>query len=121
MWGFFLLIPAFWRYLQMSFVPFVVLTDKAYNSGQVDALQRSAQVLNKNIFKTLAILFVFHLFLPVLMTVLFDKYSSFKESPLTATLLSAVEVYFVMISIQLLFNIFKNSKTPSPEMIESPQ
>lgn len=105
-WGLLLILPGIWKVLQYCFVTFVVTCSKAYDDGNVDALQHSAQVFKKHKLKTLGIMFSFTILIPIFMTTLFDGYKLLWKTPIASLLLSALNVYFIIISTHLLFNIF---------------
>ncbi len=46
-WALFLLIPGFIRYLQLTFVPFIVFFSADYEKGEVDALKFSTSLFKK--------------------------------------------------------------------------
>ncbi|AHI05830.1 hypothetical protein BDW_06620 [Bdellovibrio bacteriovorus W] len=113
-WGLLLILPGVWKVLQYCFVTFVVTCSKAYDDGNVDALQYSAKVFKKHKLKTLGIMFLFTILIPIIMTTLFDGYKLLWKTPIASLFLSAVNVYFIIISTQLLFNIF-SSEEPKNE------
>ncbi len=46
-WGLFLLIPGFYRYIELIFVPYIVLFSSEYERGTVDALALSITLVRK--------------------------------------------------------------------------
>lgn len=116
-WGLFLFVPALFRHLQLIFVPFIVLLDKNYEAGKIDALKQSKNLTNKIIFKVAGIIFLFHLFIPLVFVELFDSYTIIWKTPLAAITLAIIDVYFLLISVQILFNLFNlNSPAPTEEI-----
>jgi hypothetical protein len=60
MWGLLLLIPGFFRYCQLIFVPFVTLFSKSYREGELDALKMSERIASGRLW-----LIVFGLGIPM--------------------------------------------------------
>lgn len=114
-WGLLFLVPAFFRYLQLLFVPFVVLLSKPYSVGKIDALQESKKILKDRYMVVFGILFIFHLFLPLITTVLFDQYADLTKTPVAAVLLNILETYLIILSIQILYNVFVNHPSQHKE------
>lgn len=44
LWGLLLLVPGFWRYCRLAFVPYIALFARPYRDGKVDALDLSAHL-----------------------------------------------------------------------------
>ncbi len=112
-WGLFLFVPALVRYFQLQAVPLVVLLDPDYAEGKIDALEASRKFVHSNALKVLGLLFIFHLFFPMLLTVLFDQYTILWETPIAAATLAAVETFLILYSMQILFNLYQ-SQHPHP-------
>lgn len=111
LWGsIFLLIPGLIRYCQLIFVPWVVLFSRNYEIGKVDALKDSTKIFKKKWPTVLLLLFVFQLFLPLVMTGLFDSARLFSNSLFSALLLAAVDTVWILFFIQFLFLIFYKEK-----------
>ena len=111
-WGLFLFVPALVRYFQLQAVPLVVLLDPEYAAGKIDALKASRKFVHSHAFKILGLLFVFHLFLPLLLTVLFDQYTILWQTPVAAMILAAVETFLILYSMQILFNLYQSHRIP---------
>lgn len=58
MWSILFILPAFYWYIRYLFVPFVVLLNPKYDSGEIDALEHSSQ-LSREIAWPLLALFLF--------------------------------------------------------------
>ncbi|WP_277579748.1 DUF975 family protein [Bdellovibrio svalbardensis] len=108
LWSLLFIIPGIWKYLELSLVPFVVTSSESYEAGKIDALQASSYVFRKHWFKILGILFCFHLFLPLILTSFFDSYRLLWKTPLASLFLSLLDTYLILISTQLLFNVFQS-------------
>jgi hypothetical protein len=107
-WSLLLILPGFWKYLEYIFVPYVVTLSPDYQNGKEDALKASARLFRRNWGKVIGVFFVFHLFIPLIMASFFDAYRLLWETPISSLFLSLIDTYLILISIQLLFYIFKN-------------
>ncbi|MFV8259208.1 hypothetical protein ACNQKP_15480 [Bdellovibrio bacteriovorus] len=107
-WTLLLIIPGIWKYVELSMVPFVVTSSQAYDEGRIDALKGSAQVVRRRWFVILAILVLFHLFIPGVLTTVFDAYRLIWKTPAQSLLLSALDTYLLLVSTHILFNIFRS-------------
>ncbi|WP_413561437.1 hypothetical protein [Bdellovibrio sp. HCB209] len=108
LWSLLFILPGIWKYLEYSMVPFVVTGSVPYDDGKLDALQASAKIFRRHWFKILGILILFHLFIPLVLTSIFDSYRLLWETPVTSLLLNLLDTYLIIISTQLLFNVFQN-------------
>lgn len=122
LWGLFLIIPAFFRLLQLVFVPFVVAASKAYDLGQADALKTSAQLVRRHFFKVAGLLILFELLIPLIETDFFDRWRALDETPLIALALIAWDLVLQAILIQLLFRVFlKGLERQEQDLVFAPQ
>lgn len=108
LWSLLFIIPGIWKYLELCLVPFVVTSSEAYAEGKLDALQASRAVFLRHWRKILGILFVFHFFLPLILTSFFDSYQLLWKTPLASLALSLLDTYLILVSTQLLFNVFQS-------------
>lgn len=106
LWSMVFLLPGIWKYLHYSLVPFVVAGSPLYREGRVDALQASTSIVSKHRVKVLGIFILFHLFIPIVLSALFDAYRLIWKTPLASLLLSLLDTYLLIISTHLLFKIF---------------
>jgi hypothetical protein len=111
LWSLLLILPGLWKYIQYTLIPFVVTLSPSYAAGDRDALAYSAMVVRHHLGKVLAIIFVFHLFIPSIMTVFFDDERLVWITPVPALLLTVVDVYFFILSTQLLLTVFEHDGT----------
>lgn len=88
-------------------IPFVVTMSKKYDNGDEDALKASVQVVRSQLLKVSAILLVFHLIFPSILTVLFDEYRLVWHTPFSALVLTLIDVYLFVFSTQLLLSVFE--------------
>ncbi|WP_413587519.1 hypothetical protein [Bdellovibrio sp. HCB274] len=108
LWALLFILPGIWKFLEYSMVPFVVTSSRKYDEGQIDALSASAKVFRKHWFKITGILVLFHLFIPLILTSLFDSYRLLWKTPVASLILNLLDTYLLIISTQLLFNVFKD-------------
>ena len=108
LWSLLFILPGVWKYIQYTMVPFVVASSKEYDEGRLDALKGSAQVVRRHWFKVIAILILFHLLIPGLLTTLFDAYRLIWKTPVQSLFLSALDTYLLLFSTHILFNIFRS-------------
>ncbi|MEK2688850.1 hypothetical protein [Bdellovibrio sp. GT3] len=108
LWGLLFILPGIWKFLEYSMVPFVVTGSQRYDEGKIDALQASAGVFRKHWFKITGILILFHLFIPLILTSLFDSYRLLWKTPVPSLVLNLLDTYLLIISTQLLFNVFQD-------------
>lgn len=109
LWGFAFVIPGLVRMVQYSLVPYVVAMSPEYAQGKIDALKLSKELVNKHWFTLILILSTFNLFIPLIMTELFDTYRVIWQTPFQALLLTAIDCVFLIISSLLLFKLYKKS------------
>ncbi len=107
-WGLLLVIPGLIRFLQFSFVPFVVMLDPEYDRGQKDALQESTRLVHRRFFKVTGILILFSILLPLLLTGL-DEYSAFDQHVFPALLLAGLDAVISIFAILMLLNQWEKS------------
>jgi hypothetical protein len=90
LWCFALILPGIWRFLQFTFVTYVVLLDSSYMQGTVNALQKSQSIFRRVWGKTLLVLFFLGFLAPLAIASL-DEYQHFFSHPLTASLSSLLQ------------------------------
>ncbi|MCB0369008.1 MAG: hypothetical protein KDD45_06025, partial [Bdellovibrionales bacterium] len=110
-WGFLLIIPGFYKFISYSFVPFVVLMNKNYDQGLIDALKESEKVFLQKKGSTLITLFIFQLLLPIMLSSLLDSYQNFNETPMSALLCSAVQGLISLMGFLILMQIYIDAET----------
>ena len=101
-----LVIPGVWKWASTLFVPYVVLFSKNYPAGQVDAISMSAEVFKRIWFRTILVLVVFSITIPLFITTSFDQYREIWNHPVGATLLGLVDYVSISISLFLLLKFF---------------
>jgi hypothetical protein len=114
LWSLLFILPGIWKYFEYTMIPFIVTLSKRYERGEEDALQASSQMVRKNLPKVLAVLLIFHLIFPSILTVMFDDYRLIWQTPLSAAVLTLVDVYLFIFSTQVLLNIFESQISEAP-------
>jgi hypothetical protein len=107
-WGFLLIIPGLIRFLQFSFVPFVVFLDPEYRAGKKDALKESTRRVNQRFVQVLGILVLFTVLIPLGLSSL-DEWSLLLRHPLSGLALCALDVAVSLFSFLLLFQQWEKS------------
>lgn len=108
LWSLLFILPGLWKYFEYTMVPFVVTMSKAYEQGEEDSLLASKRMVHSQLLKILAIILVFHLFFPSILTVLFDEYRLVWHTPVQALALTLIDVYLFIFSTQLLIGVFES-------------
>jgi hypothetical protein len=108
LWSLLFILPGIWKYLEYTMIPFVVTLSKKYDHGDEDALKASAHLVRAQLLKVSAILLIFHLIFPSILTVLFDEYRLVWHTPFSALVLTLVDVYLFIFSTQLLLSVFES-------------
>lgn len=116
LWSLLLILPGFWKYIELSLVPFVVTSSAKYDEGKEDALKKSAEIVHRHWLQILGVFFLFHLLIPLMLSALFDSYRSLWKTPLQSLALSALDTYLLLISTHILFNIFRREEKYVPHV-----
>ncbi|MGZ3770271.1 MAG: hypothetical protein ACXWQ7_14000 [Bdellovibrio sp.] len=109
-WSLLFILPGIWKYIEFCLVPFVVTSSAKYDDGKEDALKRSAEIVHRHWIKILGVLIVFHLFIPLTISTLFDSYRILWKTPIQSILLSGLDTYLLLISTHILFNVFRKEE-----------
>lgn len=108
-WSLLLILPGLYKWLALTFVPYVVLFSKKYHAGEVDALKQSARIFRKTWWKTVPMILIFSAIIPLIIATNFDQYREIWETPVGALLLGLTEFGFLIVSLTILFFIFRNA------------
>lgn len=108
LWALCFIIPGIWKFVEYSLVPIVVTSSEEYEQGKVDALKLSSHLFRKYWLRIIFIVVIFHLFIPLVLATFFDVYRLIWKTPLASLFLSLLDTYILLISTQLLFDVFKN-------------
>lgn len=110
MWLLIFILPGFFRFVQLIYVPFVVLFDSDYQRGKKDALQTSKFIFYKSPLHTIGALFLLFIVWPLLSTLFFDEYLIFSEYPLQAFLIVCLESVLTLVGLFVLYKIYLKSR-----------
>jgi hypothetical protein len=108
-WSLFFLIPGLVRFVQLIFVPLIVVFDPNYEKGEVEAIKMSTRLVNRRFFRIIAYLVVFYIALPIFMTSVFTESKEILKTPLIASLFVAIETSLEIVSMWLLYLIFQSA------------
>lgn len=113
-WGLMFILPGFYKYFRLIFVPFVVAEDPNYMQGSVDALKAShALTRGINFLKVIGLCLVFAVIFPLFLSG-FDDYRLLLETPFTAVPLVCVETFLSVYFVCCLFHLFLKASGLSP-------
>lgn len=104
-WSLFLLIPGFFAYIFYIYVPFVVLLDKNYSRGQIDALRSSMKRVQTSLPQVLGLMFLFAVLIPFLIS-LIDDWQSISDHVMGLLALSLVNTLADLIFTIYLLKLF---------------
>ncbi|MGZ3768883.1 MAG: hypothetical protein ACXVCP_03985 [Bdellovibrio sp.] len=110
LWSLLFILPGIWKFIEYGLVPFVVTSSPKYDDGKEDALKRSAEIVRHHKLLVAGVFIFFHIFIPLTLSALFDSYRLLWKTPISSLLLSALDAYLLLISTQILFNIFKKEE-----------
>jgi hypothetical protein len=107
LYAIFLILPAFWRYAQLMFVPYIAIFSSKYQKGEVDALQLSKELTGRH-FKL-----VFGVFMgTTLLQLLFEFAPHFNAALHTIPMRAAFMSVSFLISIwtySFMFGLFEET------------
>lgn len=115
-WGFLFILPGFYKMITYSYVPFVVLLNKRYDQGEIDAIAESERVFSQKKLASFLTLFSFQLLLPIMLSSLLDSYRNFNETPLLALGSSILQGMVGLLGFLVLLEIY--NQTQSSDMKE---
>ena len=108
-WSLLLIFPAFIKFLQLSFVTFVVALDPEYWRGSRDALIASTRTANRHLLSTSLWLLLLGL-LPALLMTSLDEYQILWLHPLSAMFLYVIETLTTTALMLALLDIWQRSQ-----------
>lgn len=109
-WGFLFILPGFYKFLSYSYVPFIVLMEKKYDQGLVDALKESERIFLSRKWASLSTLLFFQIILPIMLSSLLDSYRNFSENPWLAILSSVLQGTLSLVGFLVLMEIYLQNK-----------
>lgn len=110
LWSLLFILPGLLRFMQLIFVPFVVLLDNNYRVGERDALLTSKALFMKAPFKTAGTMLFLFVLWPLLSTLFFDEYLVFSQYPFQAFLIVCLESLMTLFGLFILYKIFVKSR-----------
>ena len=117
-WGLLLILPGLVRFIQFSFVPFIVMRDPAYAAGKIDVLKVSTKLVNRRFLPVLFLVILFTAVIPFLSTLL-DEWTVFSDHPITAIALSGIDVLASVLSFLLIFKQWEKSHVTDVQLARS--
>ncbi|GIL17885.1 MAG: hypothetical protein BroJett040_16360 [Oligoflexia bacterium] len=105
LWSIPLILPGVWKFIEFTFVPFVVIKDPDYALGKLDALRTSSLITRKYFFRLIGILFLFSVFFPLILTS-FDEYKVPWNHLFLAPLIIFIEMCLSILLVLKLSQIF---------------
>lgn len=112
-WGFLFILPGFYKFLSYSYVPFIVLMEKKYDQGLVDALKESERIFLSRKWSSLSTLLFFQMILPIMLSSLLDSYQNFNDNPWLAILSSVLQGTLSLVGFLILMELYLQDKGPS--------
>lgn len=110
LWTLVFVIPGLIKAINYMLVTYVVAFSKGYERGEVDALDKSAEVAKHFWWKLLFYFGLFFILAPMVITGLFDEYTSLQLHPASGLLFVAVDSALYLLFTYLVLNLFfKNS------------
>lgn len=104
----FLIVPGIWKFLEYSFIPWIVCFDPSYDKGEVDALKKSTQMFRKVWLKMLLLFVLFILVIPLILTTFFEQYRLIWITPLPALALHFLDALTHILFFQIVTILFFN-------------
>ena len=108
-WSLLLMIPGFIKYLQYLLVPFIVVVDEKYQTGEKDALQTSQEIYRKHWLSLLFAVIGFQVVWSYISVDLFDAYRMILVTPVLALFISALESMIFLLYILVIFRLIQDS------------
>ncbi|MEK6772355.1 MAG: hypothetical protein AABY64_00315 [Bdellovibrionota bacterium] len=101
-----LIIPGLWKFLEYSFIPWIVCLHPSYDKGEIDALQTSTRFFRKVWVKMFFLMLLFVAIIPLVMTSLFEQYRLIWITPLPALGLHFIDTLIHILFFQCITLIF---------------
>jgi hypothetical protein len=105
-----LILPGLIRLIDYSLLPFVCFFDPAYQKGERDALKTCTSLAKGHRLKLWGLWLGLGLLVPLILTLMFGDYESLFETPVTATLLIALDAALQLFSVYLLWRIYLKTR-----------
>ena len=109
LWCFLFIIPGVIKYCYYLLAPLVVAFSKKYHCGAIDALDASTYIFKKIWPKYTSYLFVFGVFIPMILSTVFDEYLLFSSHYIWATFFIGINVVLIIFFHYLILEDFLNN------------
>lgn len=109
-WGFLFILPGLWKFIQFSFVPYIVLNNENYQLGQIDALETSKKWTKKYMYKLIGLFVIFNILWPVLSSE-WDHFKIFQKSPATALAFAVLEMIWMILFVMISFRWYQKQRS----------
>ncbi len=106
LWALLFIVPGLIRMSFYYLTLFVVLLLPEYEKGEVDALKKSTEISKVHWFKLNFLVFAFYIFMPLLITTIFDEYIIFIKNPMTAVMFAAIETLAILLFHYIVLKLF---------------
>jgi hypothetical protein len=107
LWMYVFIVPGLMRWVQYSLLPFVVFLNPEYQSGEREALSLSRQLIKTKAFRFYGVWLFFNLLIPLLLSFFTADWESFRQTPISATILSFAEGLIFWFWMLILWHIFE--------------
>lgn len=101
-----LILPGLWKFLEYSYVPWIVCFHPDYEKGKLDALKTSTHLFRKSWFKVLCLMIIFSVVIPLIFTSYFEHYRLIWISPIPALALHLANALLQILCFQFFTQIF---------------
>lgn len=108
LWGIPLIVPTFWKLFQFLFVPLVVCLDPRYDSGNIHAPSRSAELVRRKFWPALLLSGVLFFALPLFIIGFEDSYT-WSAEPIQLSLLVIFEFAATILGQLLLIRLWEKA------------
>jgi hypothetical protein len=91
LWMFLFVIPGLIRWIQYSLLPLIIFINPEYQNGEREALSFSRTLIKKLSWKFYFFWILFNCIIPLILSIFGGEFESFRETPLSAILLSSIQ------------------------------
>ena len=109
-WSLLFIIPGLIQFFRFVFVPFVVCFDPEYQTGTVDALEKSKTLARGKLLPIIGLFLLFAVIFPILLVAV-DDYKLVWKTPLPALFICFVEMLLNFCFIWILWRIYQKQRT----------
>lgn len=109
LWMYLFIIPGLLKWIEFSFIPFIIFLNQDYQNGSADALLLSRRIASLHKWKVYGFWFAFNVAIPLGISISLGEYDSFYHFPTIATLISLLEALILWFWFHLLLNFYQKS------------